>query len=312
MSARKELWLKEYAAKLTRENTFYIGAKNDSEYVKAAGVITAPQSAGLPTIGTLTDGTSLPVTATKATFDYLEYSPATYTFGPIYVHNIDEAELSFDGMSAILDESVRALQEQIDYKIAYEWTANAVSGSLVTTTGTARTNIFGNASAKAITFTDITNANIALNKQNVPQTGRRLLVDAVGYGDIISLTQFIDASVIDRKAIVDGFVGRVGGFDVFWTTKLGSFVAAGTKKAIDATDLATDRSAAIAYHPSFVRYGVGTATSNGIGIKFTDPTGYFIDGQMMEGWARVGATPAYKDAGDSTGILGVVTIKEGV
>lgn len=302
----KELWLNDYAAKLTRENTFYTGAKNDSAFVRQAANIVVPNGNLASQVRTITGATSLPLTAVKATADFLEYAPITYAIDPIYVHNVDETEYSFDLRSAVLDEQVRFLQEAVDYKIAYEWTVDS-SSSIVASTGSARANVFGNASAKAITYNDVVNAGILLNRQNVPMNGRRLLVSPTMLGDIVKFAEFIDKDELGKQAIIEGFVGRVAGFDVYVTSKLGSFVAAGSKKAISATDLATDLEAAIAFHPAMVRYGIGTKDSGSIGLDFNKAPG-FLGAELFEAWVRVGATPSYKEVSNST--TGIVTLKE--
>jgi len=303
----KQLWLKDFAGLMFAANSFYKGAKDDSASIKEYGNIVLPQSSATNTVTEITSATSLPLAINKAAATFTEYTPIMLGFTPFFVQNLDETEFSFDLRKEYLADNVGYLLETAEKYIGTEWTVTA-SGSIIATTGTARTNTFGNASAKAVKYANIVAAATLLDRQNVPRAGRRLAVTPTFLADIILMPEFIDKDITGKAALVDGFVGRIAGFDVYMTSQLGSFVAAGTKKLYNASNLATDLEAAVAFHPSTVRYGMGTKETGGMNIKFTDPTGYFNSGGAVEGWVRVGATTKYGAV--SNIVKGVVTIKE--
>ena len=130
------------------------------------------------------------------------------------------------------------------------------------------------------------------------------------HADLLKMNQLIGLNVFNPTydALIDGLVGRIGGFDVYVSDYVGSFTTANAKKAIDAADLATDLEASIAYHPNFVRYGMGNKKSGGIHLAFSDGGLQMSYGDVINGWLRVGASPAYKAVSNVT--TGIVTIKE--
>jgi len=307
LTLNRELWSADFAKALTEKQDFWTGAKNDSTEVLSYGVINIPQSNTVATGGTYVKGTTtLPLTPSAADATILSYSPVTYYFAPIYLDNIDAAEYSFNVMEASLADQLNFMQERIAEKIAYEWTVTS-SKNVVRTTGTARANKFANASAKAVTYADIVALDKALNIQKAPKIGRRLLISESMYSDLLSINQIVGVNVFQPTydAIVDGKVGRILGFDVYLTTLMASFTSAVAKKAIGASDANTDLEAAIAFHPSMVRYGIGS-----VELGFSPGALYMSPTDVVNGWGRVGATPNYLTVSNLTN--GIVTLIEAV
>lgn len=317
ITARQALWSKEYAKLLTYDETFFTGAKNDSSLVGRTHKIVLPQSDGpidiISVAGTTVtdmDGNAVtyPVAPTIATFGVLEYDIIKRGFKPFYILDEDDRELTFNGKSEKLSETVGVQKERIAAVISDGWTPENTENIVeFAATTKKRLNVFGN-STNPLTYETILAAGLSLDRMKIPKKGRRLLVSPTHNTDLLNINEIKGVNLFQptKDQIIDGKVGRIGGFDVYYTHQMPSFTSLKAKKPlIGATDAATDLEASLAYHPSMVRYGIGDMS-----LRITKPTGIYTMDDVVEGWARVGSTPAYKADGTTGIVNGIVTLLE--
>lgn len=304
-SLSKEIWIGEVSHVLVQDSNFYSGVKNDSSFVNQYGKVNIPQMLTKPTISTYVKGTTtLPLTATAATADILEYATELAHSNLIYGDVVDQAQYSFD----ITKEAAKAIAngfiEHKQLKFAYAWTVTA-SGSKTSTTGSARTNIYANASAKAITDAEFLKASLALNKQGVPQSGRRAVLSVTMFNDLLALigTANYNAVGLTEDAVKRGAVLMYRGFEIYVSNYTAAFDTAGAKKAIGAAVVNTDKESAIFFHPDFVR------AANTEPIMLVDNGASHLVDEMFVMKMWLGASPAYK--ADSNIVTGIYTIIEG-
>jgi len=307
MALNQQIWLNEFAEKLLPKPDFFTGAINDSADVTFNKVILANYS-GTPTVSELLIGTSLPVAVSQIAHTEQSYDMATYVSSPTFIHNIESTEFAYDKRMVVMGEHISYMNAKLAEVIAWGWTTAATS-SILSTSGTAtRANRFGNSAIKRLILADILAAQTKLNLQNVPMDGRRLLVDAYMWEDLILQAATTGFSTLISPAVVDGSVGRIYGFDVFMNNSTAGFVTGGaTKRALSAAVAATDLSSAIAYHPNFVRFAYGNKDNGAIKvfIQENDPTLYASSFSTL---LRMGSTTKY--VANSNVVAGVVTIVE--
>lgn len=308
MALNQQKWLTDFQENLYPDNSFYAGAMNDSMYVNNT-IVHIPNYLGEVTTFDMSGATG---TYPRA-LNELAHTEKTYTMlqqavEPYMVDPIENEEFSYDKRFAVLKQAINKLNDDVAVKINWEWTTEAVN-SVFSTTGTStRANRFGNTGVKRISFDDLLNLQTQLNLQNVPTEGRRLLVDAYGLQDIQVMSQIAGSAALTEKSFVNGAIMRVAGFDVFMRSATTGFTSAGAKKAIGAVDATTDLASAIAFHPDFVRYAVGTKENGGIKVfqGVEDPAVY---GTTMSAMVRVGASTSYLEDANNI-VKGVVTLIE--
>jgi len=311
MALNTQIWLPDFQKNLYPSNTFYAGTKNDSAYVTGRSVIIPNYLDEVTTFEMTTSTGTYPRTLTELSHTEKTYSMFQPAVDPIFVDPVENEEFAYRKIDEIVIQMQEKLMSDVGFRIAWEWTLpNTVTNSFIETTGaTTRANRFGTASVKRISFQDLLNLQTMLNNQNVPAEGRRLLVDAYGMQDIQTLALSYNLNSLSEKAFAEGAVMRIAGFDVFVRSEMPSFTVADAKKAIGAANAVGDLSCAIAYHPGFVRYAVGTQDNAGLKLFIgqNDPTIY---GYAVSAYTRVGAAPSY--AINTNTVKGLVTLKENV
>jgi len=307
----KEIWVKDFAANLYDSKEWYNIGKNHSEYVLNS-IVHIPQFVASVVPTKVTNSTTLPVAATRQTFDDLTYSVEMLAMAPQYVTNIDAAEASFDTRTALMQDGISYLQQAMSIEIADKW-APIVSGSVALTTGTStRSNIYGNTSIKKLTFNDVLLAKSSLirNTKNVDLDKLYIIVDSVMYNDIVTMSEFNDKStLVGDTAVVKGLVGEIGGLKVIQRAIGLPYVSQYVKAAVDYTDghAATMFSAALLVAGDYVSYAYGTMENGQIMMGVTPyAQGYYSD--VLQGHTRVGASPKYKAV--SNVVKGVFAIVE--
>jgi len=313
MAANKQLWTKDFAANLYDEKAWYTVGKNFDQYV-SAGICHIPQAtAGIVPIE-ITSATALPLSVTERTYDDLTYTMKMIAASPRYVRDINAVEASFDTRSAEMKEMLGSVRQAMQIEIADKW-CTTETGSVIRTSGTStRTNLYGLASVKRLTFNDILTARAMLIKstKNVDLNNLYLVVDPILYNDLIAIgNEFVPANQISTDIFINGFVGTIGGFKVIQRGVGIPYTNATTKAAINYGDAHsnTTLSSALALAGDFVAYSKGTEGNGEIRMGIDQyATGYY--GDILQGHTRVGASPMY--AASSNIVKGVVSIIEEV
>jgi len=301
----REIYLGEVSKFLVQDSGFDAGVKRDDSFVDQFGAVNIPQMMTKPTISTYVKGTTtLPLTATAATADILSYSTQLEHSGMIYGDVVDMAQYAFNILSESAQNVAKAFLERKQLIFAHTWAVTATS-SIQSTTGTGRTNIYGNASAKAITDVDFLRANLYFNRQGVSQSGRRVILSNTMLNDLLSfvgLNSFSTIGLTD-EALKRGAIGMYRGFEVYTSNYVPAFDTAGAKKAIGAAIVNTDKESAIFLHPDYVR----AASTEPIMLE-KPGADYLVDTAfVMKMW--IGASPSYKAV--SNAVVGVLTMIEG-
>jgi len=159
------------------------------------------------------------------------------------------------------------------YKSIGDWTAYEWAQGLTAT-----------ATGATLTYDDIVSAAGTFNLADVPMEGRKLLVDAKGYAELVKLPEFQFAPALMTEVLSKGSVGYIGGFEVFMRSFVLNISATG---AITDPTVAGTENAFLFYHPDFVRFGLG---STEIFADEKDPAYY---GNVVSSLARSGASRSY-------------------
>jgi len=312
MQARQILWSSEFVKSLTFVDTYAERFKNDDAIFSKTGEIVVPCTTGVDDSifiaeGVATDkaGTVLNGVVTED-FDYITYKTIKRGFRPFGILEEDDTELTINGQNEKLAEKSAKLREDLYEVIGHEATV-ATSGNVLRTTGTTtHANKFAN-TVKDLLKADIDAADLKLDEQKVSKEGRIMLVTPRGYAAVRNLVaNGYNLFEPTYNAVINGKVGMYMGYDVYMSHSLASFTSAVAKKPlVGAVDANTDLEAvAILMHPSFMRKNISD-----INVKISDMPGRYTNSSVLEGWARVGATPNSKLVSNT--YKGIVSIVDG-
>lgn len=265
MALDREQWLADIQENLFKDNAIINRAVNHDGFVNYK-TVHVPQAGANPTI-TKNLG-SFPATITQRTDSELTYSMDTYYVEPIHIEAGQEtAFLSYEKRMSVLNQNIATLEEALVNNALYKW---APSGStrLVRTTGTGTTNALAPSATgnrNAITLADILGAKAILDAENVPASGRILLLPSSMYNaQLLAIADVYQAQSYGQSALPSGVVTRIHGFDVMIRSTVVVYDNTGTPvikavgdNGVPSSPASTDNLGALAYHPSFVAKAMG-------------------------------------------------------
>jgi len=265
MALQKEQWLADIQENLFKDNAIINRAVNHDGFVNYK-TVHVPQAGANPTI-TKNLG-SFPATITQRTDSELVYSMDTYYVEPIHIEAGQEtAFLSYEKRMSVLNQNIATLEEALTNNAIYKWAPSGAT-RIVRTSGSAVGNALAPSATgtrKAITLADILKAKAILDAENVPQSGRILLMQSDIYNaQLLAIADIYKQESYGRSALPDGVVNRIHGFDIMIRSTVAVYDNTGTPviKAVNdagtpSSPAATDNLACLAYHPNFVAKALG-------------------------------------------------------
>jgi hypothetical protein len=204
------------------------------------------------------------------------YTLDEYTTDPILIPNAELFELSYNKRESVLSEYEASLRQTVADNLLIDWSPTGGTGLVVRTSGSATASTLSGTTGNRAAFTvnDLKNAQLQLNKQNIPMEGRYALMSADMFQqltDNMSATQYRDFSAAyDAK---DGVLGRLFGFNIMMRGGVVTYTndTAPVVNAYGATANATDNDGILCWQIGAVERALGQ-------IKFFerigDPTYY--------------------------------------
>lgn len=298
----KRYFTTEITEELRKDNSFAQFAKNDDAFVNYNSV-ELPHSGSDPAV--LIDNTSFPMTITQRTDTATQYLLEELSSEPTHLQYSEELVVAYNKRASIMDGHVKSLKQKMGDRLAFKWAENVSGASIVptTSTGTRASSApgAGATTVKRIDKIDLLNVRQIFDTDNIPQQGRKILLNASQYNDILNIDDFTHLEKMGLTIIPDGLVGRIFGFDVFVRSSVNRYATGGAViKDTESANVVTDLGAAMAWHPDFVRRAMG-ATKVFLNIDVAEYTG-----SIMNAALRFGGLNARTD------VKGIVTLVEAV
>ncbi|MEI6850158.1 MAG: hypothetical protein WCK29_03895 [archaeon] len=278
MSLNKELWLKTIEEIIYPENNFYNQSVDHTAQGAIFGKTVHIPNAGAFTTAVVTDPTVFPLTAEQRTDNDLTYNLHTYANVPLFVNFTEMHELSYDKVKSLVYQMTNNIEDKIANKTIFTWVNGLPSTSLVKGTGATRSggNSYQTGNRSSLAFEDVVGAHKILDQQNVPRNGRKMLVSAQGYGDLMNMTKYNYAFIQLGTILEDGKVGTLLGADVYMR---GTYNVAYNTSSATFSEVTTATSSAILsdfsiiWHPDFVSQCKGSIGNSGIQLfeRANDP-----------------------------------------
>lgn len=261
MAVQKEIWQRTIVEGLFADNTFMAKAVNDDMYVNEGKKVHIP-NAGAPS-GVELNRATVPATAQKRIDTDVEYTLGELTTNPVHIPYADTVELSYNKRNSVIDQDRKQLIEKAAEAMLGYWCPAAANRVLATGTGQSAWTPSATGNRKAITPADVAALQTRMNADNVPITGRFLLLDAYQYEALLKqLTETQAIGFFQAADIKRGVMGMLYGFEVMMRSTVLRFATAtnpleGAFKAAGETGAATDNAGALAWQQDSVSRALG-------------------------------------------------------
>lgn len=257
MAIQREIWERAIVEGLFADNSFLSKAYNADEYVNNGKVVHIPQAGAASSVSK--NRTSKPATAKQRTDTDLTFTLAEFTTDPVYIPHADTVELSYDKRESVLRNDKMQLADAVAKDFLHSWSP-AKANTIATTGVEVDASVHSTAEGKrlAVTRKDILALMTRFNRQNIPQEGRYLLLDADMYAQLLNDLTTQEATAFHAQAdLARGVMGKLLSFNVMQRSEAALYSAAGSPKSWDSTKAADDVSAALAWHEQSVVRALG-------------------------------------------------------
>ena len=300
MAIQKEIWQDHIAGNLFKNNEFLLATTDAGQYVLQGKVVHIPQAGALPTI--VKNRTSVPATVVQRTDTDITYVLDEYTTDPILIPNAETFELSYNKRESILGEYEASLRQTIADNLLINWSPSGSTGLVLRTTGgTTASHLAGTTgNRKKFGVADLKNAQLQLNKQNVPMEERYALIGADMFQQItdeLTATAYRDFSM--TYDVKNGVIGKLFGFNIMVRGGVVTYTNA-TAPVVNAYGAAAntdDNDAVLCWQTGALERAVGTIN---FFEKIGDPTYY---GDVYSAGVRIGGR---KRRSDAKGVVAIV------
>ena len=258
MAIQKEVWISDIENTLFAGSEFIQKSTDHSAYVSDK-TVHVPQSGAAPTI--TKDRSSYPATISQRTDTDLTYSLASFDTAPILVADIEELQTNYDKRQSVLSQHIGALNDRLGLETAYNW-AGVGAANIVRTSGTAAADALSpgaTGNRLAVVKADIKAMAKKLDKDNLPSTGRFLLMPTDMYYQLFSDNTLVSRDYAEGMAQESGVINSLYGFKIMQrpTTVVYTNAATPVKKAVGAATATTDNLACLGWHESAVSNALG-------------------------------------------------------
>lgn len=287
MALQIQIWVRTLVAALFADNTFAARSIDHSEFVDAK-TVHVPNAAAAP--GVEKNRKVLPAEMSTLEDVDLDYTIDEYTTDPVRIPNADTVELSYPKREAVIGASRSALAEKVYNELIYRWIPAGVKA--IATTGAAVTAHLADATGnrKALNKATVRAAKTQFDRDNIPQVGRCMLLDADMYNQLMD--DLSDSEKNAFNAAVDlskGIIGHYLGFDFYMRSQVAKTTAAGVLKEFSAANTATDCAAALAWNATCVSRALGKTE------MFDDKGNPLVYGDVLSFLIRVGGSSMRSD-----------------
>lgn len=257
MALQVEIWIKSIIGELFANDSFASRSIDHSEFVNNK-TVHVPNAGSAP--GVVKNRAVFPATVTSRVDVDLEYSIDEFTVDPIRISNAEKVELSYNKRESIVSQSRSKLANDVHASLIYSWIPSGVS--LLPTEGTAFSAHIPTATGnrKGMTKATVEAAQLLFDSQDIPETGRYMLLDAQMYNQLKnSMTNNEVVAFLAGADPLKGIIGEYAGFRFYKRSKVAKATSAGVLKEWSAAGAATDSAAGIAWQEGCVSRALGAS-----------------------------------------------------
>lgn len=288
MAIHQEIWARDIANNIFPDNSFLLQSKDDTAWVIEGKKAHLPQAGASPSVEL--NRNTFPAVAAQRVDTTIEYDLDEFTTSPTHIRDTDEVETSYEKRMSVLEDHLGSLDTAISYVVASRW-APTLSGRILRTTGADRTAMAPSATGtrKKITVADFQNAKRILDKDDVPQEDRFVLLPSEMYNDLLEIDAILTSDKMGTANLASGAVGRLLGFQIYVRSNALIYNNAATPavKAYASAGAGTDNAAALFWQKQHVRRAKGSVN------VYSDENNPQFYGSIFSTASRAGGSKTY-------------------
>ena len=259
MALQTEIWVQDIQENLFMQSVFVPMSVSHDSYV-VNKTVHVPQAGSNPSVSV--DRSSVPATISTRTDSDNSYNLNEYSTDPILIKNLDELQISYDKRNSVIGQHIMTLSETVGNYVAYKWSIASGTGVYNTTGSASATALAPSATGtrKAVTLQDIATIAAKLDKDNMPRTGRKLLMPVDMFWQLFTISEVVRASYngFQVNALATGVVAQLFGFDIMIRPSVVVYDNSFDIKAVGAAGATTDNLGCLAWHTSAVAKALGS------------------------------------------------------
>lgn len=298
MSVRKELWQQTIIEGLFPNNDFQSKAVNDDQYVNLGKTVHIPNAGVGPAV--VKDRNTYPASAKMREDDEVVYDLHEYTTDPMHLPDADKVELSYDKRNSLIRVARNTLIKSVAEDMLLSWAPTGTGMTKIETSGAAvkAHTVGATGNRKSFVRGDILNIATQFDKDDIPNQGRYILLDAVMYNSLLNDLTESDKNMFMASAnAATGVVGELYGISVMKRSRVLRYDGDNVTSWSTAGK-ATDVAAALAWHTDSVSRALGVVKA------FDDTDNPLYYGDILSFLVRAGGCIRRKDK------LGVIAVPE--
>lgn len=259
MALQQEIWVNDIQEKLFAGAEFVTQSVDHSAFIENK-IVHLPQAGTEPAI--VKDRASYPATIAQRTDAEKTYQLAEFTTDPVHITDIDELQTSYDKRNSVLGQHIDILNDRIALETAFNWATDTAASQIVTSGSASSDALAPGATGTrlALTKEDVRKVAALFDRQNVPSTGRKLLLPSDMYYQLFADTTLLSGDYMNRSSQEAGVIAQLYGFDIMIRSAAAVFDESATvytKKAVGAASAATDSLGALAWQINSVANALG-------------------------------------------------------
>jgi hypothetical protein len=293
------LFTKEIEENLYPDNSFYKLSKDDTAFVVNIGgayKVIRGVAGGKPNV--VRNRSDYPKPIVNRQDDNNEYNLTHLSTDANVVQDFEEFIVNYNKRQSILSNHINQLNTEAALVALDSWFVNGAD-NIIRTSGAARSGTGGQASTrKAFAKADFILTAEKFDRMDVPKANRNILLPAELYSDLLNIEGFVDADKIGTPNLIEGFLGRLLGFNIYSRSTVGLYDNTGTPvfKPSGSAFVNSDNYAALAWHQEFVYRAEGPVK------VYANEDDAAYDGSVFSAAAYFGA----QHRKDKAGIIAIV------
>lgn len=258
MALQKGIWLKHLVELLFANNVFLMKAFNADVFVLQGKFVHIPNASGIPSV-TKNRAKGFNSQVKVIEDSDLKFAIDEFSTEIVMMPNADKYELSYDKRDSLLSRSKNALSDAIAKSFIKAWSPTKADRIIETTGKSVKSHIQGTTGdRKSFCRADVLAVKVMMDNENIPQSDRYMLIDAVMYAQLLEdLTEVQANSFLASADAQNGVLGKLYGFSFMMRSDAARYTQAKAPKGIDEEVVATDCAAALAWHKDYVCRAVG-------------------------------------------------------
>lgn len=253
MALQTQIWINSIVELLFADNTFAARSIDHSAFVTDK-TVHVPNAGSAPSV--VKNRSVFPATAAQREDYDLTYDINEYSTDPVHIQDAERVELSYNKRESVLKQMKSALADKAHLDLALSWVPSGYAK--VGTSGAAAPAHMPSSTGnrQAMTKADVLAVKNLFDLDDIPQTGRCMLLDAVMYNQLVASLSESEANAFNASVNAQrGILGRLYGFDFYMRSSVFRVAANGASMASSAS--ATTSAAGLAWQEDCVSRAMG-------------------------------------------------------